>query len=91
MFLEAQFGDCVEPLEPPNPDDTDMGNDELVLPTVSTFSPGVKITIDSLVAKVYFDTLEVECKNESLRMRVKAVVERAVETVAPFVDLIGIY
>ncbi|KAF8251169.1 Metallo-hydrolase/oxidoreductase [Wilcoxina mikolae CBS 423.85] len=91
MFLEAQFGDCVEPLEPQKLDDTDMDNTELAPATERTFSPGVKITIDNLVAKVYFDTLEVECRNESLRMRVKAVVERAVETVAPFVDLVGVY
>ena len=94
MFLEAQFGDCVEPLEPPQIDDTDMdskNNIEYALVKNNPFSPGVKITIDALVAKVSFDTLEVECRNESLRMRVKAVVERAVETVAPFVDLIGVY
>lgn len=94
MFLEAQFGDCVEPLELPQLDDTDMdskSNSENALVKGNPFSPGVKITIDALVAKVPFDTLEVECRNESLRMRVKAVVERAVETVAPFVDLIGVY
>ena len=94
MFLEAQFGDCVEPLEPPK-FDTEMenGGEDLALSLASDmkFSPGVKITIDSLVAKVYFETLEVECRNESLRMRVKAVVERAVETIAPFVDLVGVY
>jgi len=95
MFLEAQFGDCVEPLEPPKLDTAmeNGGEDSLALALASDmkFSPGVKITIDSLVAKVYFETLEVECRNESLRMRVKAVVERAVETIAPFVDLVGVY
>lgn len=92
MFLEAQFGDCIEPLEPPVTGDTEMEDgDELALEKHRDFSPGVKITIDSLVANVYFETLEVECRNESLKMRIKAVVERAVETVAPFVDLLGAY
>lgn len=44
--------------------------------------PGVEITVDSHVAKVWFETLEVECTYGVLRDRVKAVVERAVETVA---------
>ena len=45
--------------------------------------PGVEIRVDKLVAKVWLETLEVECSNATLRDRVKAVVERAVETVAP--------
>ncbi|RPB00645.1 Metallo-hydrolase/oxidoreductase [Choiromyces venosus 120613-1] len=53
--------------------------------------PGVQIKIDTIVANVWFENLEVECRNESLKMRVKTVVERAVETVAPFVDLVGGY
>ena len=40
-----------------------------------------------MVAKVRFDTLEVESGNRGLRDRVKSVVERAVETVVPLVDL----
>lgn len=92
MFLEAQFGDCVTPLEPPKDvEDIDMEDGAMVLAGGTKFSPGVQINIDQLVAKVYFETLEVECRNESLRMRVKAVVERAVETVAPFVDMTGGY
>ncbi|CAZ83176.1 unnamed protein product [Tuber melanosporum] len=53
--------------------------------------PGVQIKIDNIVANVWFENLDVECRNESLKMRVKTVVERAVETVAPFVDLLGGY
>ncbi|PWW77399.1 Metallo-hydrolase/oxidoreductase [Tuber magnatum] len=53
--------------------------------------PGVRIKIDNIIANVWFENLDVECRNESLKMRVKTVVERAVETVAPFVDLLGGY
>jgi cleavage and polyadenylation specificity factor subunit 3 len=45
--------------------------------------PGVEIRFDKHVAKVWLETLEVECASAILRERVKAVVERAVETVAP--------
>lgn len=45
--------------------------------------PGVEITVEKHVAKVWLETLEVECGYAILRDRVKAVVERAVETVAP--------
>lgn len=45
--------------------------------------PGVEIKVDKQVVKVWLETLEVECGSNILRERVKAVVERAVETVAP--------
>ena len=45
--------------------------------------PGVEIKIDKHIAKVWLETLEVECASNVLRERIKAVVERAVETVAP--------
>ena len=45
--------------------------------------PGVEIKVDKQVVKVWLETLEVECASNVLRERVKAVVERAVETVAP--------
>ncbi len=45
--------------------------------------PGVEIKVDKHMAKVWLETLEVECEYAVLRDRVKAVVERAVETVAP--------
>ncbi|KAI4286014.1 MAG: hypothetical protein L6R38_000241 [Xanthoria sp. 2 TBL-2021] len=45
--------------------------------------PGVEIRVEKHVAKVWLETLEVECAWSVLRDRVKAVVERAVETVAP--------
>lgn len=45
--------------------------------------PGVEIRVEKYVAKIWLETLEVECAWSVLRDRVKAVVERAVETVAP--------
>ena len=45
--------------------------------------PGLEIQVDKYTAKVWLETLEVECNYAVLRDRVKAVVERAVETVAP--------
>jgi len=44
--------------------------------------PGVEIKFDKFVAKVWLEDLEVECANNALRARVKAVVERGVETVS---------
>lgn len=45
--------------------------------------PGLEIKFDKFVAKLWLEDLEVECANAVLRDRIKAVVERAVETVAP--------
>lgn len=45
--------------------------------------PGVEIRVDKHVARVWLETLEVECEYGVLRDRVRAVVERAAETVAP--------
>jgi len=44
--------------------------------------PGVEIKFDRFVARVWLESLEVECGNNALRARVKAVVERGVETVS---------
>jgi len=44
--------------------------------------PGIEIKFDKYVAKVWLEDLEVECKSQALRARVKAVVERGVETVS---------
>lgn len=88
-FLDAQFGNCVSPLEPPKAlADADTDMDGVDCDSIMRFAPGVQIKIDQMIAKVYFETLEVECKNESLKMRVRSVVERAVETVVPFVDAV---
>lgn len=45
--------------------------------------PGIEIKVDKMVARVWLEDLEVECANRSFGDRVKAVVERAVEVVAP--------
>lgn len=44
--------------------------------------PGIEIKVDKHVARIWLETLEVECAYPVLRDRVRAVVERAVETVA---------
>jgi cleavage and polyadenylation specificity factor subunit 3 len=44
--------------------------------------PGIEIKFDKYVAKVWLEDLEIECKSQALRARVKAVVERGVETVS---------
>ncbi|PGH03173.1 endoribonuclease ysh1 [Blastomyces parvus] len=44
--------------------------------------PGLEIRVDKHVARVWLETLEVECGYAVLRDRVRVVVERAVETVA---------
>lgn len=62
----------------------DMEAEELErLHSIGIPVPGVEITVDKHVAKVWLETLEVECAYGVLRDRIKAVVERAVETVAP--------
>ncbi|EME47614.1 hypothetical protein DOTSEDRAFT_146416 [Dothistroma septosporum NZE10] len=45
--------------------------------------PGLEIRVDQHRAKVWLEKLEVECANSALKARIKAVVERAVEVVAP--------
>ncbi len=44
--------------------------------------PGIEIKVDKHVARVWLETLEVECTYPVLRDRVRVVVERAAETVA---------
>ncbi|KAH8728046.1 beta-lactamase-like protein, partial [Phaeosphaeriaceae sp. PMI808] len=44
--------------------------------------PGIQIKFDKYVAKVWLEDLDVECASNPLRARVKAVVERGVETVS---------
>lgn len=45
--------------------------------------PGLQIKVDKIVAVVWLETLEVECGVKTFADRVRAVVERGVETVAP--------
>ncbi|KAF2714878.1 hypothetical protein K504DRAFT_457067 [Pleomassaria siparia CBS 279.74] len=44
--------------------------------------PGIEIKFDKYVAKVWLEDLDVECASAALKARVKAVVERGVETVS---------
>jgi cleavage and polyadenylation specificity factor subunit 3 len=60
------------------------------LATLGIPVPGLEIRVDKHVAKLWLETLEVECANNVLRDRVKAVVERAVETVAPMWTVKGL-
>lgn len=45
--------------------------------------PGVEIRVDKFVARVWLEMLDVECASTVFGARVKAVVDRAAETVAP--------
>lgn len=45
--------------------------------------PGIEIRVDKYVAKIWMESLEVESASPVFAQRVKAVVDRAVETVAP--------
>lgn len=46
--------------------------------------PGLEIKVDKTVAKLWLDDLTLECTHKVWRERILAVVDRAVETVAPF-------
>ena len=45
--------------------------------------PGLEIKVEKHVARLWLENLDIECATAVLRDRIKAVVERAVETVAP--------
>lgn len=76
-----------EPMDKHELDEADLADLEAEemerLHSVGIPVPGVEIRVDKNVAIVWLETLEVECSNNILRDRVKAVVDRAVETVAP--------
>ena len=121
MFLEAQFGQSINPISKPKlPNNTapngfgptkssDSSNsngtkkepteeNEVVdtdrlaeleaaeldrLHGIGIPVPGIEIKVDKYVARIWLETLEVECASQVFAQRVKAVVDRAVETVAP--------
>lgn len=96
LFLEAQFGsDALTPIETPKvksgsaneDDDTEQEAAQKAeiqrLHKLGVPVPGVEIKVDKTVAKVWLEDLEVECSNRVFGDRVRAVVERAVEVVAP--------
>jgi len=45
--------------------------------------PGLEIKVDKMVARLWLDDLTLECASKVWRERILAVVERAVEVVAP--------
>ncbi len=79
----------LEPDEIKSEDEEDESIDEIEarerarLVSLGIPVPGLEIRIDKHVAKLWLEDLEVECANGVLKARVQAVVERAVETVAP--------
>ena len=85
---KAEFDEDGIKNEPSEEEDedgvTDVEAEEMErLHSIGIPVPGVEIRVDKQVVKVWLETLEVECASNVLRERVKAVVERAVETVAP--------
>ncbi|KAK9446670.1 beta-lactamase-like protein [Limtongia smithiae] len=58
---------------------------EHVTPFSDNANDGVEITVDAHVARIDFRTMEVACSYEPLRSRVRHVLDRAVDTVLPFV------
>jgi cleavage and polyadenylation specificity factor subunit 3 len=99
MFLEAQFGeDAISPIATPKLTQLNGSAEEEVDAVVQEKAaatelarlhnlgipvPGLEIKVDKMIAKVWLERLEVECGNKSFADRVKAVVERGVESVAP--------
>lgn len=98
MFLEAQFGEeAVSPIaEPklaqPNGAAEEMDDVEREKASAAELErlhdlgipvPGVEVRVDKMTAKVWLEKLEVECANKSFADRVRAVVERSMETIAP--------
>lgn len=87
LSKHALDGDGIkkEPKEEADEDDLeDLEAEELErLHSIGIPVPGVEIKVDKQVVKVWLESLEVECASNVLRERVKAVVERAAETVAP--------
>jgi len=96
MFLEAQFGEtAIQPIAQPKlPEGAveDM-EDSVALEKAQAVElarlhglgipvPGLEITVDKLVAKVWLEGLEVECPQRSLGERVRAVCDRACEVMA---------
>jgi cleavage and polyadenylation specificity factor subunit 3 len=58
-------------------------NELVRLGSVGLPVPGIEIKVDKYVAKIWLETLEVECASSVFAQRVKAVLDKAVETVAP--------
>jgi len=98
MFLEAQFGeDAITPISTPKmpvSETSPSSDDPIAIEKAQAVEldrlhkagipvPGLEIRVDKAVVKVWLETLEVEGGTRSLADRVRAVVERAVEIIAP--------
>lgn len=89
LFLEAQFGaDAITPIAEPRSAEAASGAPSTATQLQSGQEgelpvPGLKIQVDKHVATVWLDDLTVECGSAPLRDRIKAVVERGAECVAP--------
>lgn len=96
LFLEAQFGvEALTPIASPKlpanllTGEEDDGIKEMEAMEIERLLgigipvPGVEIKVDKMLAKVWLEDLEVECTNKVFGDRVRAVVERAVEVIAP--------
>ncbi|KAI9781571.1 MAG: endoribonuclease ysh1 [Peltula sp. TS41687] len=97
MFLETHFGsNNITPITrpAPSPNNTTSGEAEdeeeaeaaemLRLQKQGIPLPGLTVTLDEKhTATIWLEDLRVECTNRTFRDRVQAVVERAVETIAP--------
>lgn len=91
LFLEAQFGEeAITPIAQPKlPSPSPSSVDEIAqakelarLHALGLPVPGLEIRVEKHVAKLWLEGLEVECANRTFADRVRAVVERALETVA---------
>lgn len=93
MFLEAQFGEhAIQPIAQPKVAVEDAEDSVAVekaqaaelarLHGLGIPVPGLEITVDKSVAKVWLESLEVECANRSLGERIRAVCERGCEVLA---------
>ena len=107
MFLEEQFGDNITPIEDApvsstimdvdknedsDIDEADAADAERArLAALGIPVPGLEIKFDKFVARLWLENLEVECSQRVLKERVQAVVERAVETIAPLWSVTGVF
>ena len=98
MFLEAQFGEeAITPIAQPklpapskdDEDEAEVDHEKAIAAELARLHalgipvPGLEIRVDKNVATVWLEKLEVECANKSFLDRVKKVVERGGEVVAP--------
>ena len=91
-LMKPETGIKTEPVEDDESvgDEADFEAEEIErLHSLGIPVPGLEIRVDKNVATVWLESLEVECANGVLRDRVKAVVDRAAETVAPLWDYGG--